>query len=323
VIWLVFAVVGGVSAWIVLRGGGQSMALPLVVCPILLVGALIGSLSARYGFFGPYNWPFTVTGWFALVALWRHRLAALIAFFVANTLVGLAALVALGQTDRPSVARFIMLCAGVSILEITIFVGSRAVAATARRGAEAQDVLAWTRTKRLAAEAVQAARRNRYETIRETVAPLLDSLATGRLDLADPAVRQEVAVAVGRLRRFLVENDEVPDPLSHELRACADAAERRGIAVDLIASTGAIPALPVQVRRALTEPVIRVLAATAKTARITVVASPAEVVVAIIADAHLQAQLSATHDAVQVAQDAEGELLWVQAQWSIQSLSRS
>ena len=257
VIWLVFALVGGASAWIVLHGGGHSMALPLVVCPILLIGALIGSLSARYGFFGPYNWPFTVTGWFALVALWRHRLAALLAFFVANTLVGLAALVARGQSDRLSVARFIMLCAGVSVLQITIFVGSRAVASTARRAAEAQDALARTRTKQLAAAAVQAARRIRYEAIRETVVPLLDGLVTGRLDLADRSMRQEVAVAVGRLRRSLVENDEVPDPLSHELRACADVAERRGIAVDLVAPTGTIPALPVEVRRALTEPVIQ------------------------------------------------------------------
>jgi hypothetical protein len=322
-IWLVFAVVGGVSAWIVLRGGGQSVTLPLVVCPILLIGAGVGALSARYGFFGPYNWPFTVTGWFALVALWRHSLAALVAFFVANTLVGLAALTALGQTDRLSVARFIMLCAGVSVLEITIFVGSRAVATTARRRAMAQDALVRTRTKQLAAEAVHAARRIRYEAIRETVVPLLDALVTGRLDLADSAVRQEVAVAVGRLRRFLVENDEVPDPLSHELRACADAAERRGIAVDLVAPTGAIPALPVEVRRALTDPVIQVLAASATRARITVVASPAEVVVAIVADAHLETLLSATREAVRVAHDGEGELLWVQAQWSDPSLSRS
>jgi hypothetical protein len=323
VIWLVFAVVGGVSAWIVLRGGGQSMALPLVVCPILLMGAVVGSLSARYGFFGPYNWPFTVTGWFALVALWRHSLAALIAFFVANTLVGLAALVALGQTDRLSVARFIMLCAGVSVFEITIFVGSRAVATTARRGAEAESALVRTRTKQLAAEAVHAARRIRYEAIRETVVPLLEGLVTGRLDLADSAVRQEIAVAVGRLRRSLVENDEVPDPLSHELRACADDAERRGVAVDLAAPSGAIPALPVEVRRALTEPVIQVLAATATKARITVVASPAEVVVAIIADAHLEASPLATHDTVQAARDTEGGLLWVQAKWNAPSLSRS
>jgi predicted nuclease of predicted toxin-antitoxin system len=68
------------------------------------------------------------------------------------------------------------------------------------------------------------------------VAQLLERLATGDLDIAEPATRQHVPVAVTRLRRYLVETDEVPDQLSHELHACADAAERRGIAVDLMAS---------------------------------------------------------------------------------------
>ena len=321
VIWLVYAVLGAVSATVVLRGGGRSPALPLAVCPILLAGAALGALACPSGFFGHYDWPFTVAGWFALVALWRRSLAELIAFFVANTLVGVAVLITQGETDRVSIARFIMVSCGVSVLQVTIFVGSRAVAAAARRGAVAEDAAARTRTVRLAAEWVQAARRIRYEAIRETVVPLLDGLVTGQLDLTEPATRQEVAVAVTRLRRFLVENDEVPDPLSHELQACADAAERRGIAVDLVARTGTIPTLPIEVRRALTEPVIQVLAATITRARITVAASPGDVVVAIMADAHLKAPLQAMHDAVDVTDDAGGELLWVQARWTAPSPS--
>jgi len=167
----------------------------------------------------------------------------------------------------------------------------------------------------LAAETVQAARRARYETIRGTVVHLLAGLSTGRLDLTKPANHQQIAVAVTRLRRYLVETDEVPDPLSHELQACADAAEREGIAVDLLAPAGVIPALPVDIRRALTEPIIEVLAATATRARITVVAFATEVVVAIIADAQLAAPIAATHDDVQVAQDTEGGL-WVQSRWT-------
>jgi signal transduction histidine kinase len=264
-----------------------------------------------------------VTGWFALVALWRHRLAALIAFFAANTLVSLAVLVALGETGRLNIARFIMVSCGISILQITIFVGSKAVTATAKRGAEAEDELARTRINRLAAEAVQAARRTRYEEIRQTVVPLLEGLSGGTLDLADPAARQQVAVAITRLRRFLVENDDVPDPLLHELRACADAAERRGIAVDLVAPTGAIPALPLDIRRALTEPVIQALAATASKARVTVAASPAEVVVAVLTDAHLPVALPAMHDRVRAEHDEGGELLWVQARWTALSPSQS
>jgi hypothetical protein len=322
-IWLIYMALGGVSAWVTLRGGGQSPALPLVVCPILLAGVAIGSLTSPGGFFGFYNWPFTSCGWFALVALWRRRLAELLAFFAANTLVGAAMLVVLHETDRPSVARFIVEAVSSSILEITIFVGGKTVAAMARRGAEAEEALARARIARLAAEAVQAARRVNYESIKGTVAQLLGRLAAGELDVAEPATRQLVAVAVTRLRRYLVETDEVPDQLSHELHACADAAERRGIAVDLMAPVGSVPPLPVGVRRALTDPVIQVLGATATRARITVVAAETGIAVAAVADACLEVPIEATHDAVEVTEDAEGGLLWVQASWTDRSPSLS
>ena len=315
-IWLVYLALGILGTFVILRGGGQSLVLPLVVCPVLLIGAAIGGLTSPGGFFGPYNWAFTVAGWYALVAMWRRRLPELLSFFAANGLVSLAVLIALHEADRASVARFIIESVGVSILQITIFVGGKAVAETARHAAEAEQALSQIRIERLAADAVQTARRLNYETIRGTVADLLDGLATGQLDISAPGTHQEVAVAVARLRRYLVESDEVPDQLSHELDACADAAERDGVAVDLIAPAGVIPPLPVDIRRALTDPVIGVLAATATHARITVVASPAEVVVAIIADACSPAPLRATHQSVALTQNAEGELLWVQASWT-------
>jgi hypothetical protein len=175
----------------------------------------------------------------------------------------------------------------------------------------------------LAAEAVEAARRANYETIRDTVADLLDGLASGQLDPGDQVAHQRIAVAVGRLRRYLVEPDGVPDQLTHELDACADTAERRGIAVDLIAPAGVVPVIPVGVRRALTDPIIHVLAATATRARITLVGSAAQVTVAIVADACLSAPLPTTHDSVTIAQDTEGEFLWLQANWTGPSQSLS
>ena len=123
-------------------------------------------------------------------------------------------------------------------------------------------------------------------------------------------------MAVTRLRRYLAENDDVPDPFSHELRACADAAERRGVAVDLIAPAGTVPMVPVSIRRALTEPIIQVLAATASRARITVVASSAEVAVAIVADARLAAPITVASDSVRCDWEQEGGRLWAQAWWT-------
>jgi hypothetical protein len=315
-IWLAYMVTGAVSAWTVLRGGGQGAALGWAVCPVLLAGVVIVALESPEGFFGHYNWAFTISGWFALVALWRRTLPELLAFFAANFAAGLAALIWLGETGRLSIARFIVECAGISVLQVTIFVGGRAVAGLARGRAEAEDALARTRIVLLASEAAQATRRINYEMIKTTIAGLLDDLAAGTLAIADPDTRRQVRVAVGRLRRYTVETDELPDQLSHELHACADQAERDGVAVDLIAPAGAVPPLPVGVRRALTDPVIRVLGAAATQARITVVTTAASVIVAVIADALVPERLQATRDDVTVAQETEGERLWVQASWT-------
>lgn len=314
--WLVFAAVGAAAAVVVLRGGGRGLALPLAVYPVLLAGSVIGSLISPDGVIGHFNWPFTMVGWFAVVALWRRRLAELVAFYAANVLAGLVIMADMGEASRVSVARFIALCCGISALQITVFCGARMVTAMARRGAEAEAEVASTRSSHIAAEAVQAARRSRYDTITGTVADLLEGLAAGQLDLTRRPVRQQVAVAVTRLRRYLVETDEVPDRLWHELQACADAAERRGVAVDLVAPAGLIPPLPVEVRRALTDPIIAALAATASRARVTVVASDDEVVVAALADAQLDAPVPSLHEAVEPSYDAEGESLWVQARWT-------
>jgi hypothetical protein len=322
VTWLVFAVLGVVATLTVLRGGGRGPAVALATCPILLAGSVSGSLVAPGGVIGHFNWPFTMVGWFAVLALWRRPLAELVTFYAANVTVGGILLVLTGEASRVSVARFIALCCGISALQITVFVGSRMVTATARRAAGAQDELDRTRAGQIVAEAVQAARRTRYETLAGTIAHLLNGLAVGELDLTDRSARQQVAVAVTRLRRYLVESDEVPDQLWHELQVCADAAERRGIAVDLVTPVGLIPPLPLDVRRALTEPIITALAATTSRARITVVASDDQVVVAIIADAQLDLpSLPCLHEAVEASHDAEGEMLWLQACWISRSAS--
>jgi len=323
VTWLVFAVLGVVAAVVVLRGGGRGRGLPLVICPVLLAGSVLGALVSPDGVLGHFDWAFAMVGWFAVLALWRRQLLELIAFYAANVTAGGVILATLGEASRVNVGRFIALCCGISALQLTVFCGARMVTAMARRGAEAADELARTRSMNIAAEAVQAARRSRYETITGTVAHLLEGLAVGQLDLTDRFTRQEVAVAVTRLRRYLVESDEVPDQLWHELQVCADAAERQGIAVDLVAPAGLIPTLPVDVRRALTEPIIAALASTATKARITVVASPDEVVVAILADARLDAPPPSLHGAVESSHDAEGEMLWLQARWMSPSASPS
>lgn len=323
VTWIVFTALGVAAAVVVLRGGGYGQALPLAICPLLLAGSVIGSLMAPDGVIGHFNWQFAVVGWFAVLALWRRRLAELLSFYAANVLAGGIILAVSSEASRVTVGRFIALCCGISALQITVFAGARMVTAMARRAAQAEDELARTRSAHIAAEAVQAARRIRYQTITGTVTHLLEGLATGQLDLNGRDERQQVAVAVTRLRRYLVESDDVPDPLWHELRACADAAERQGVAVDLVAPAGQVPQLPLDVRRALTEPIISALAATAARARITVIASADQVAVAILADAQPIPPVPCLHEAVECSHDADGEMLWVQARWTGPSASPS
>jgi hypothetical protein len=337
-IWAGYAVLGVVSAVSALGCGrvGQRATdwwyvawrrgwLPWAVCVLLLAGVAANALTLSGGFFGSPAFGFTSAGWFALVALWHRRLAELLAFFAANAVVGLLALAVLHEVSRAHLAMFLVSACGSSVFQVTIYIGSRAVATVAGNAAEAAEAAARARYTRMAADAVQAQRRARYELVRASVIRLLEGLATGSLDLGSALVRQEITVAQTRLRRFLVENDDVPDPFSHELRACADAAERRGIAVDLIAAAGTVPLLPVGDRRALVEPVIQVLAAAASWARITVIASPAEVTVAILADATLPGlDLAAASRLVRCDWDeVEGKTLWAQARWTRPSASLS
>jgi hypothetical protein len=319
-VWVAFAVVGVIVARIVSRGGGQTPTLGLVVSALLLVGvALAVASTPTHSPVDTYSWAFASAGWFALVALWRRPVWELLAFLAANALTGLVVLAAAGGLGRVSVARFVVQSYGVSVLEVSVLVGGRALTRLARRTAEAQEAQARIANRQLAARAVHEARRRRVETVRQTAAELLAGLAADRLDLTDVATQQRLRVAVSRLRRLIVETDDVTDPLQHELRACSDAAEQRGVEVDLQAPVGSVPSLPVTVRRALTEPVIQVLAGARTRARITVVARADDVIVAVLADAPAATDRVSDDGDAEVTYDRQGDLLWAQTRWTAAS----
>jgi hypothetical protein len=319
-LWLGYAVIGVVASIVLLRGGGRTAWLGSVTSPLLLAGvAVVGFTNPSGSLFDRLNWAFSAVGWFALIVLWRRPVWEMAAFFAGNAGVGLAVMVAADEVSRADLSRFISAVYGVTVLQITILVGARALTALAISTASAQASEAEVLTMQLAAERVHRSRRDRYATVSGVAAELLTGLAAGTLNLASVDVQQRLRVAATRLRRLIVESDDVPDALVHELRACADAAERRGVAVDLQAPVGTIPALPLDVRRALAEPLILVLAAIRSHARVTVVAEPADVAVAVVGDAPVDARSPMPHHLVQVNQDTEEGLLWMQARWRDQS----
>lgn len=159
--------------------------------------------------------------------------------------------------------------------------------------------------------------RRRYEYLRIRVEPLLRGLAERQLDPGDPVVRQRAAVEAARLRRLFVETDDTPHPLLHELRACADVAERRGVRVALL-SYGDLPELPASVRRELADGALLVLAAAATRARVTVVTSPEEVVVSVVADAPPETLVEPPGPlTVSSTYDQEEDQLWWETRWPV------
>lgn len=116
------------------------------------------------------------------------------------------------------------------------------------------------------------------------------------------------------MRRLFAETDTVENPLLHELRHCADIADRKGVEVEL-GACGQWPVPPVAVRRDLTDAALTALATADSWARVTVVGSAGLVSVNVIADC-AEAVLSApaTPD-VRVETFGSDGTVWMEAQW--------
>jgi len=306
--------------------------LPIVGVPLLLActAAVFANSQADTpgtgaGVFSPTNWAWATFGWQAVLLLWRWPLLWLLAALAANMVVCLATAYATGLLDRVSLSRMVVVFWGTASIQLAVAGGATALVRlserAARAGAERAELLA----ARQAADEVHADRQRRYRAIGRAVRQLLAGLASGELDPADGRVQDRCAVEASRLRRLIAEHDDAPSPLLHELRACADVAERRDVAVTL-ETAGVVPPLPVQVRRALTEAPIHVLAAARSHARVTVVsmADPPEVEVSVVADAEADDAYggaggsdSGRAHGVEVmwSSEGEGEGRWVRAQW--------
>ncbi|MEE6261344.1 ATP-binding protein [Plantactinospora sonchi] len=166
------------------------------------------------------------------------------------------------------------------------------------------------------AVAVQLAqdRVDRYAALAETIVPLLSGLADGTLDPGDQAVRRSCAVEAARMRRLFAEDETVPDPLLHELRACIELAERNGIPV-AFAEFGERPPLPTQVRRRLTEASVWALATAQGKVRLTVVGADGTVTVSVVAAAGSEVVPFADGDGVHTSTTMDGGRLWIQSSW--------
>jgi hypothetical protein len=168
------------------------------------------------------------------------------------------------------------------------------------------------------AEAVAAEshrrRQQRFAELSAGAIPLLEGLADGSLSPEDPSVRRRAAIEAARMRRLGAETDVVTNPLLHELRHCADVADRKGVVVELEAR-GDWPTPPVAVRRDLTDAALTALATAGSWARVTVVGDQGLVSVNVVADCDEVASPSPAASDVRVEVLGNGETVWVEATW--------
>ncbi|MEV4134248.1 hypothetical protein AB0J72_19010 [Dactylosporangium sp. NPDC049742] len=317
--WAVYVVVGAVGGYMLLRRIRSAATAWVLAATALAVSVTVVAACRPEAVDTPANWATGSVGWLAVIVLWFRPARELVAFLLVNALVMLSALVVEQALTPVAFARFSMAVLGSVTLQLGYSISTHSFDIAAGWAVASSAQTAQAMARRAAIEAVALARAERQEALRLVSAQLLADLAAGA-DPADPALRHRCAVGAARLRRLLAETDDVPDPFLHELRACADVAERRGVLVAMVA-VGALPDLPLPVRRVLMDSPIEVLSAAATNARVTVVGGDDAVVVSVIADAPELALT--THPDIGTATYRQGNLLWIETRWPAESPSPS
>lgn len=316
--WLVYTAVG-VVATLRLYRRWTVPAWPFIAVLLVVDGLTFAVIPQGEGdmlFFGA-NWAWGTIGWFAVILLWGRRVATLVAVMAANAAIALVAVLVNHDDLAVDLSRFVMFVYATAVLPIALLAAINALRQMAAGAAATAAAQAAVEAERAGAVRAQRDRRDRLAIVQRAAGSVLADLATGRADPADPAVQRRCALAAGRLRRLIAESDDVPDPLLHELRACVDVAERRGVPVEFVA-VGDVPALPVPVRRLLAEPLAAVLAGARDWARLTVVAHEAEVVVSVTTpggDVPDGRSSWAVDGVVDYWYERDEDLLWTQTRW--------
>jgi signal transduction histidine kinase len=290
--------------------GALRWPLVAVVFAVSIIGTASVPADLRLGF---AHWSEGDAAWTLVLVLLDSRFVVLVGVLAAHyamtflqTALGGAAVLTVAEAVNATV---IVLSYQVSVGVVAAAL--RPVAVTAAASAQQEEQV---RTARAVADQLHRDRTARYATLAETTGPLLAGLAEGTADPGDPVVRRSCAVEAARMRRLFAADAANPDPLSLELRAGVELAERNGIAVQF-AERGARPLIPDAVRRALTEPAMAALATAASTARLTVIGSPDEVTVSVVADAPADVVAPASVPEVDMSARVDGDKIWIKATW--------
>ncbi|MFD5893212.1 hypothetical protein [Streptomyces sp. NPDC060366] len=315
--WLALTVIQTAGSVLLLRSALSAYTARMLAGAALLAGIVATAAYPPGGAISDVSWAWNTVGWFGMLLLMQRPLWELITLLGANTAVTVGFLAADGALDHVTVSRLLASVYVTAGVQLTFAYLVRQLNDAAREATEIATGQAEHLARATADETVHAERRRRYEYLRIRVEPLLRGLAERRLDPGDTVVRRRAAVEAARLRRLFVETDDTPHPLLHELRACADVAERRGIHVTLL-SYGDLPDLPASARRELAEGTLLVLATATTRARVTVVTTPEEVAVSVVADAPPETLAKSPGPlTVSAVYEQEENQLWWETRWPL------
>ncbi|MEV7550508.1 histidine kinase [Amycolatopsis sp. NPDC089917] len=302
-----------VAAWWVLRWKP-------VPWPVALPGAAVvlgAAATATWAMppdqlFGDGDWASGLAGWHLLVLLLDRPVLAMAALVFHMTLTFLRQ-VGSAPTDRGEIGSAVIVGLSVLAFQAATLTLIRVVNRRSGEAAEASAERDRQAHSKALAEQREADQRSRFAGQLGATLPLLAGLADHTLDPRDEAVRQRCALAATQLRRLFAENDDVPDPLVHEVSACVDLAERRGLTV-MLAVSGEPAPVPTDIRRALTGPLMTALVAARTRARVSVLRTGDEIRVAAITDGEPSSRANGS-GAVDVEWHALGERSWMEAKW--------
>ncbi len=313
-------VVWAICLMITLRDGSvRPLRWPLLVTVFVVGTAEAQAIPAAHLLSAPQT-VYPVVGWFAVLLLEACPLlvvGAVLALHEACRVALLEAAGALGLDQLTGVAFKAIVLVALQIVASYSIVAVRRMAQEVAREAEREERL---QIAQAVAEQVSIGRQARYAALQRTTLPLLAALASGTRDAGEDDFRRACAIECARLRRLFAENDDTPDPLEHELQSCIGLAERNGVQV-WYAARGERPDIPLDIRRALLDPIVLVLTRAMSTARVTLIGRGNSVQLNVVATLppnqveDVIAEVHRTRKQVTINVLTMEEGLWVQASW--------
>ncbi|WP_327085418.1 hypothetical protein OIE66_24035 [Nonomuraea sp. NBC_01738] len=260
------------------------------------------------------DWVFGAANWVGVAVLLDRPLRECAGFLMTHEVTAVLHLFLFDHPTRGALARFATGSVTVVGFPLCVVVVASLLHRLSVSASAAHLELERVRTADAAAAEAHQLRLRRYGELSATAIPLLEGLADRSLDPEDAEVQRECAIEAARMRRLMAETNSVADALLHELRHCAEVADRKGVAVELD-TRGRWPEPPPAVRRDLTEAALTVLATASSRARVTVVGTGDLLSVSVVADCVEVPATVPSAPGVHVEALHHDEQVWMEARW--------